>query len=280
MRKLATIIFALWASALLWSQTVLYVTSGNGNLSDLYTVDPLTAQSTLIGEVLIGGTTPVVVTGLATQPGTGALFGVTGNEYSPSRQLITINTLTAYATVIGTIGTVNSQNSSDISFASDGTLFGWNVQGGPLVTIDPTTAVRTVVGSGMNGSQGNGLTFVPNGTLYLAGPTAGNLYTVDKTTGAITSVAALSNVPLNFGSSFTAMASDSTGLLYGTGRGSGAQLVTIDSTTGVITTIGVLGFGEADALAFGFAPVPEPSTWALLLLGGAGFGLLRRRGRK
>ncbi len=267
MRNLATAFVALFCAAFLPAQTVLYVTSGNGNLSSLYTVDPLTAQGTLIGEVLVNGVTPVVVTGLALQPGTGILFGVSGNEYSPSRLLLTIDTLTGYATSLGTIGTLSSQNASDITFAADGTLFGWTVKGGPLVTIDPTDATRTVIGSVLNGTQGNGLAFTPDGTLYLAGPTTGSLYTVDKTTGAITAVAAFSNIPLNFGTSFNALASDVNGVLYGTGRSSGAQLVTINTTTGVVTPIGVLSFGEADALAFGFAPVPEPSTWALMLFG-------------
>jgi len=271
------VVLALCCSVFLPAQTVLYVTSGNGNLSSLYTVDPLTAQGTLIGQVLIDGVTPVVVTGLSMQPGTGILFGVTGSEYSPSRQLFTINTLTAYATVIGTIGTINSENASDISFAANGTLYGWTTRGGPLVGIDLTTAARTIIGSAMNGTAGNGLAFTPGGTLYLAGPTTGSLYTVDITTGAITSVATLSNVPLNFGSNFNALASDANGLLYGTGRGSGAQLVTINTTTGVITSIGVFNFGEADALTFGFAPVPEPSTVALMLLGLLGAGVVRRR---
>lgn len=267
MRNFATAFVALFCAAFLPAQTVLYVTSGNGNLSSLYTVDPLTAQGTLIGEVLINGDTPVVVTGLALQPGTGILFGVTGNEYSPSRQLFTINTLTGFATSLGTLGITSTENASDITFAANGTLFGWTVKGGPLVTIDPTDATRTVIGSAVNGSQGNGLAFTPNGTLYLAGPTTGSLYTVNTSTGAITSVAALSNLPLNFGTNFNALTSSPDGVLYGTGKGSGAQLVTIDTTTGVITSVGVLSFGEADALAFGFAPVPEPSTWALMLLG-------------
>ena len=164
-RNLAIALVALCCSALLSAQTVLYVTSGNGNLSSLYTVDPLTAQGTLIGQVLIDGVTPVAVTGLAMQPGTGILFGVSGNEYSPSRQLFTINTLTGFATSLGTIGTLSSHNASDITFAADGTLFGWTVQGGPLVTINPTDATRTVIGSAMNGTQGNGLAFTPDGTL-------------------------------------------------------------------------------------------------------------------
>jgi len=261
---------------LLQGQAVLYMTSGSGDLSKLYAVDPLTAQSTLIGDVLIG-TTPVTVTGLAFQPGTGILFGVTGSEYSPSRVLITIDLLTAQAVVIGTVGTIRQENASDLSFAADGTLYGWNVRGGPLLTIDPSTAARTAIGSALNDNGGNGLAFTPGGTLYLAGPTApGDLYTMNTTTGAITSVATLTNVPLNFGD-INAMASDANGLLYVTGRGNTGQLVNINPSTGFMTSVGTLSFTTADALAFQVTPIPEPSTVALILLGLGLTGIMYRR---
>lgn len=134
-----------------------------------------------------------------------------------------------------------------------------------MVSLDPLNAARAVIGSVANGTQGNGLTFTPNGTLYVAGPTGpGNLYTVDRTTGVITTVVTLSNVPVNFGSSINAMASDAQGLLYVTGRGIGHQLATINPTTGVMTSVGILPF-EADALAF--SPIPEPSVSGLLAAG-------------
>jgi len=264
---------------LLQAQAVLYMTSGSGDLSKLYAVDPLTAQSTLIGDVLIG-TTPVTVTGLAFQPGTGILFGVTGSEYSPSRVLMTIDLQTAQAVAVGTVGTVRLENASDISFAGDGTLYGWNVRGGPLLTIDPGTAARTVIGSALNDTGGNGLAFTPNGTLYLAGPTdPGDLFTVNIATGAITSVATLSNVPLNFGD-INAMASDANGLLYVTSRGNTGQLATINPATGMMNTVGILSFTTADALAFQVTPIPEPSTLALILLGLGPVGLMLRRRKK
>ena len=265
MRWILTGLLLLVVPRVMLAQAVLYVTSGGGNLSSLYTVDPTTAQATLIGPVMLNGTTQLTITALAFQPGTGVLFGVSGSEYSPSRQLLTIDTATGNATSVGTIGAANTQNASDITFAFDGTLYGWTTRGGPLVSLDVTNAIRTLIGSATNGTQGNGLTFTPDGTLYLAGPTGpGDLYTVNRSTGAIASVATLSNIPLNFGSSINAMASDSKGMLFATGRGSGHQLVTINPTTGVMTTIGTLSF-EADALAF--AAIPEPSVTALLAVG-------------
>lgn len=274
--RLILALAAVFVPRLLLAQVTLYVTSGGGNLSSLYTVDPQTAQTTLIGPVMLDGTTQLTITALAFQPGTGVLFGVSGSEYSPSRQLLTINTATGHATSLGTIGSGNTQNASDISFASDGTLYGWTTRGGPLVSINTGSAARTVIGSATNGTQGNGLTFTPDGTLYLAGPTdPGDLYTVDRNTGNITSVATLSNIPLNFGSRINAMASDPNGVLYATGAGSGHQLVTINRTTGAMTVVGTFSF-EADALAF--TAIPEPSVSGLLGLGLLlGWVLHRRR---
>lgn len=275
MNRLIWMLLLCMAPVWLQGQAVLYVASGNGNVSSLYRVDSTNANATLIGSILVGGS-PVTVTALAAHPATGQLYGVTGSEYSPSRQLFTIDPVTLTTTVIGTIGTASTQNASDIAFAANGTLYGWTTRGGPLMTIGLGDAARTVIGSASNGTQGNGLTFTPDGTLYLAGPTApGNLYTVDTATGALTTVAPLSNVPLNFGTGLTAMASDPNGVLYAVGRSSGAQLVTIDRQTGVMTTVGVLSFGEADALAF--VPVPEPATWLTLGLGAALLWLTARR---
>ena len=273
-RLICTLLLCL-APVWLQGQVTLYAASGNGNHSSLYRVDPTNASSTLIGAILVGGS-PVTVTALAAHPTTGQLYGVTGSEYAPSRQLFTIDPVTLATTVIGTIGTASNQNASDITFAANGTLYGWTTRGGPLITLGLGDAARTAVGSATNGTQGNGLTFTPDGTLYLAGPTSpGSLYTVDTVTGAITAVAALSNVPVNFGTSVNAMASDPNGVLYAVGRSSGAQLVTIDRVTGAMTTVGVLSFGEADALAF--VPVPEPATWLTLGLGGALLWLRSRR---
>lgn len=276
MRKLTALLLLIGIPILGRGQPVLYITSGAGSTSSLYTVNPSDLNVNLIGPVKVNGF-GVTITGLAFHPTTGALYGVTGNEYSPSRQLVTIDLVTAVGTVVGTIGTLSGQIASDITFAPDGTLYGWTAGGGPLVTINTTDATRTVIGSAMNGSASNGLTFVPNGTLYLGGPDVpGDLYTVNTTTGAITSVATFSNVPVDFGR-INAMASDDAGLLYATSKSSG-RFVRIDPLTGIMTDLGLLSFGDSDALAFQVATVPEPSTYAVLLgLAGLGFVMLRRR---
>lgn len=112
MRLILISLLLLGAPRVLSAQAVLYIASGGGSLSSLYTVDPLTAQATLIGPVMLDGSTQLTITALAFQPGTDVLFGVSGNEYSPSRQLLTIDRATAQATSLGTIGTISGQNVS------------------------------------------------------------------------------------------------------------------------------------------------------------------------
>lgn len=271
MRFRAAMVGLVCFPVLLAAQAVLYVTSGNGNRSALYTVDPQTMQSTLVGNVMLGESW-VTVTALAFHPGTNALYGVSGSEYTPSRVLMTIDPQTAVATAIGVIGTSSNQNASDIAFAANGSLYGWTTRGGPFMQLDAATAARTAIGSATNGTRGNGLTFTPDGNLYLVGPTTGSVFRVDTTTGALTAVATLSGAPSSL--NVTALTSDANGLLYATLNGSSA-LVTINVSTGVVTTLGSLSFGEADALAF--RPVPEPSVLALLASGLALFAWARRR---
>lgn len=275
MRKLLTLLMSLAWVAASQAQLVLYAASGNGNLSKLYTINPATAQATLVGDILAGAT-PMVITGLSFHPGTGVLYGVTGNEYSPSRRLVTIDPLTAQATLLGTLGATSSEAASDITFAANGTLYAWTTRGGPFASIDLITGLRTSIGTAANGTQSNGLTFTPDGTLYVGGPDApGDLYTVNTSTGVLTSVAPFSNVPLGFGA-INAMASDPNGVLYASGRSS-SMLVTIDRNTAAMTLVGNFSFGEADALAF--SAVPEYSTSVLVILGlGMLFVVRRRRG--
>jgi hypothetical protein len=125
MLRVLAILLGLFAPLALRAQVVLFATSGNGNASQLYTINPADAQATLIGNVVVG-TTQLVITGLAVHPQTGVLVGVTGNETGLVRQLVTSNPTTAVATVVGSL----APGSSDISFAANGTLVTWRTRGG------------------------------------------------------------------------------------------------------------------------------------------------------
>jgi hypothetical protein len=240
----ALLAFASLSSA----QQVLYGADGaGGDPSNLLLLDPSS------GSVLqTGGPIGFAVTGLALDPSTGTLYGVTGNEDPTAHHLITIDKTTGAGTDVGNVGLVVN----DITFTPDGTLFGFSRSAKALVTIDKATGAGTVVGpSGISNPFGNGLASNAAGILYLA-PTGdnGELYTVDRSTGAATPVATLDGTD---GNGFGALAFDAAGTLFGAlnhfSSATPPDLVTIDMASGAI---GVRGPSAKQLDAIEFAPKP------------------------
>ncbi len=261
------------------AQTLFAATGSNGIAGSLYTVNPATAATTLVGP-LLAGALPVGLTGLARHPVSGVLYGATAVS-SPNfaRSLVTVNPATAAVTVIGSFGA--GINISDISFNAAGTtLFGWIANTGAIATINIATGAATSIGaSGLAGVPGGGgaLALNAGNTAFVsASGSAGRLDTVSTATGAGAAGPALTGAPL--AGAINAMAFNSGGILFGVNSNQGGpattRLVTINTTTGAITNIGALPT-DTDALAFaivaavGFgAPTPAPtmSEWALILL--------------
>jgi hypothetical protein len=283
------VIFALSVATLIspaLAQETLYVATGSkGAAGVLYTVDPLTAAFTMVAPITTGAGA-IGLTGLAFDPLNGVLYGITGLESANSpRTLVTINPATGAATVIGTLtdpffGTVGL---TDISFRSDGTLFGSDNR---LFTINLATGGLTLIGS-TGPNLGGGLAFNSSGTLYAARAATGSLDTLNPATGARAVGPTMTGAPnAGSGAVMNALAFNSANVLYGSnsdragvvGGSTAVNLVTINTGTGVVSDIGVLP-GNVDALAFGPA-VPEPSSIALLGVGAVIAGFLRRRARR
>lgn len=268
------------------AQETLYVATGSkGAAGVLYTVNPNTAAFTAIAPILVGGSS-IGMTGLAFNPLNNVLYGVTGLE-SPNfkRNLVSINPATGAATVIGAIVDPDFGSSlglTDLSFRSDGTLFG--ISPNNMYTINLSNAALTEIGATGENPPGGGLAFSPSGTLFSAGLATGTLDTLNTSTGARTVGPTLTNSP-HAGSlgAMTALAFNSAGTLFGSDSDraqNGAttvsvDLVTINTATGVVTNVGALP-NDIDAIAFGPA-VPEPSSLGLLAIGAGIFGYLRRR---
>jgi|GEM_PF-2688487 len=271
-RRSRTLLLILGAGLLALSpvraQEVLYVASGSGGIAgSLYRVDPATAVTTLIGPITnasAGGA--IGLTGLAFNPVNGKLYGITGNKVPPSggntvqSSLVTINTVTAVATVIGSLGFANS----DISFRSDGTLYGFEAGGNTggtrsMTTINLTTGAATKVGTALpSGSLtfGGGLAFSPSGTLYLSATgLQGSLDTLDPTTGARSPATPMSGAPFQTGV-LNAMDFNANGTLFAINQSSSTNdnyLVMINLVNGVVTQIGPTPSNlptNIDAMAF------------------------------
>jgi hypothetical protein len=228
---------------------VLYAAAGGAGGGDvpsqLYTVNPATGAVTAVG--LIG----YAVTGLAIDPTTGILYGVTAERGGGGNSLITIDRATGAGTVVGELGHVVAE----LDFNSAGQLFGWSEDEDNLVSIDKSTGVATVVGESGLDTYGDGMSFDIQDVLYvLPEGDDGDYYTVNTATGEPTMVGTLSNGPGAQGSAIGAasFACDRTTFyaLDNNFAEDPADLIRVNLTTGVITTVGNTGVLGLSALVW------------------------------
>ena len=128
-----------------------------------------------------------------------------------------------------------------------------------LASVNPTTGVATLIGSGVGSSCcGNGMTFDQSDTLFLGG--GSNLYSVNTSTGAGTLIGAFTSSGFTttpsssyYLVSMSTRPSDGTifGLLKRTGSGSTEPsfLVTVNTATAEVTYVGETN-GRYDGLVF------------------------------
>jgi hypothetical protein len=269
------------------AQTLLAATGSNGVDGQLFRVNPATGASTLVGNILAGGL-PIGVTGLAANPATGVVFGVTaGLTPNFGNSLFTLNVATGVATIIGGGGTL-SQQFGDIAFSPAGTLYGYNRNTNSLYTINTATGVNTLVGpTGLATNCGASITF-DGGTLRATiSSDSGTIDTINPATGAGTAGPALTGAPAGFAciNATAAQAGTVFGVDSDTAGVASTTLVRINPATGAITNVGALP-NDTDALVFaafgaGGLQAPTLSEWSLLLLAlmiaGVGMHMARRR---
>src|ERR1700687_4454198 len=215
----------------------------------LYVIEPDTAAAKIVGPIHIKGLRSIGVTGLAVHPQTGVLYGITAGpspELRPS--LVTIDTRTAEAKLIGPLGAAGS----DINFDSSGTLYVWLADKNRLGTVDPATGVATPLGPSGIAGTGGGLAINARGEAFVAVTTAtGTLDSIDLHTGAGTRGPALTGAP--YLSAINSLTFSPTGVLFGVNSNLGAPantvLVTIDTASGAVNALGSLPT-DADGLAF------------------------------
>jgi PEP-CTERM motif len=225
---------------------ILYVGDSGGTLG---TVDVATGSATVIGSM------GVVMTDIAFD-GTGDLWAISFNN------LYRVNKTTGAGTLVGSLG-VNDANA--LTFGSDGTLYAAGLSNS-FYTVNTATGAASLVGNTGVASSGD-LAF-RNGTLYLTAGSTGNdsLFSINTANGAGTLIGSL-GVPDMFG-----LATPDNNVVYGT---SGQSVFAVDTSTGAASFLVNWGNGLGGANGAAFlteaAPVPEPSTYALML---AGLGLL------
>jgi hypothetical protein len=268
---------------------VIYAATGSGVTGNLYTLNPVTGAATVVGALVDSSGNHYGLTGLAFQPGTGTLYGATINAGGAHPgSLVTVNPATGLVTFIGSF---TPGAMSDITFAPNGTLYGWHAFGDhSLYTINPATGAASLTSAATSpnpGFGGGGLASNLTGTIYSTPDSTspsppGHLDTVSTATGQLTVVGTLSGNPLSV---INAMDFNSSGVLYGISSAQNGSinthLVTINTSTAAITDVGSNGVSNLDALAILRTPaVPEPSTLVLTLLGVGSVGVAAWRKRR
>ena len=228
----------------------MYAVTGSGNspTSDLYTVDVGTAVATMVGDTGLQH-----VTALDVDPTDGQLYA----HKSASPALYTLDASSGSPTLRGG----GDCNIPDMSFRSDGTLFGFCADDAELVTIDLSNGSLASIGSTVAASRA-GLAFGNDGTLYLKDNT--NLYTIDPSDGSTIALLGSITGACSTSTPHNILAVDpDTGTLYTVERESGdSRLCSIDLGTLVSTQIGMMGAANVVAVAFAPGdgdPDPEPT---------------------
>jgi hypothetical protein len=231
------------------------------------------------------------LSGLTVQPGTNTLFASSGLNGAHPGSLFTLNPTTGVASLVGPTG---SPAVTALAFEANGTLFGAGSSsaqsvGDELIRINPATGAGTLVGPFGPGIDGMAaLAYNPRtGVLYGGGGEFSgngnftNLFTIDPATGAATLIGPLLPDSQAGIMVLTGLTFDSSGTLFGSfasgnpasDPSSAAQaVITIDIPTHSFTTLGqTQQLSDLVAVA-----VPEPSTLALLALGGGALAGWRR----
>lgn len=175
--------------------------------SRLFTIDPVTASSKLVGPVGLGS-----VTDIASYKG--QMYGITFSDF------LLIDANTGHGVVVGPLGVA----ANGLAVDSQGRVFAG--AGGDLVQIDPTTGLATIIGPFGGGLSSSGdLAFDSNDVLYgtLNAPGGNVIAQIDVNTGSANPVVSTTNFAL-YGLAFCCcklVAADQGGIFYEVDLGAG-----------------------------------------------------------
>jgi hypothetical protein len=225
-------------------------------------------------------------TGIATDLGAISFGDAEGISFGPDGLLYaiggTVNQLWDITTPPGAlVGATGTRVGIDAGLGMDpitGRMFNLNGDSGSsgLYQVNISTGATTFIGTG--DQFGDNIAISMAGVAYaIDGIFTDSLYRVDLATGAFTLVGnlGLGNISNQFGSSIDPL----TGILWA--LNDSGQIFNVNTTTGQATQIATVTLGTIpvtgfEGLAIEMAPVPEPTSMALMI-SGLGLTLAARR---
>lgn len=235
------------------------------------------------------GPTGFTLTGIDFRPATNQLYGYDGDR------LYTINLGTGAATQVFDVGNTSGNVGFDFNPVVDRIRVvgaaGSNMRLNPLDGMTTVDAAYTFAMGDVNFGRVPSFTAVAytnsdidpatGTTLYGIDPTLGSLVLITSPNGgAISTVGSLGIGAFSAVTGFDiiTMGGVNTAFFSATAVGSNvSRMYTVNLGTGAATLIGDVGGTSLQGLAL--TPVPEPGTWALMLTGLAGLGVVARRRR-
>jgi hypothetical protein len=240
--------------------TVLYATDGSRcTPSILYQLNP--ADGSIIN--IIGPTGVSGMTGLASHPLTGVMYGITTGGAGCTSNLYTVDLSSGTATLVGPLGTPSGPGGQppgkpDAAFSPAGVLYTFSTADDFIYTVDLATGAASLVGdttlTPFDISQA-----VDGGTLVMTD--GASVYTVDTSTGVATL-----GPPLGIGVNDSNMSTTNsvTGQMYLGDRDGASRfdLYTLDPSTGAMVLLGGNTIGRMSAIEI-LADLPPPPSAAI-----------------
>jgi WD40 repeat protein len=214
------------------SSLLLYGTDSSTDA--LYTIDRASGATSLIGPLDPDPNVFTTPLAMAIRPSVKTIFIWNNSSQAVTGVLLTADPCTGLATPVDA-STPNQGQLTSLAFHPDGRLFGVDFS---LFWVDPTTGVRTLIGSLGSSLRGGGAAFDASGTLYIVDLTLDptqRLATVNLNTGAATVIGNLSTDIGRIGA--LVFAADGTLIGSGFNGPQGNILFDIDPATGTVSNI-------------------------------------------
>lgn len=258
--KTAIKILVLGWCCLTGSTTFAAIVYGSGGNGDLYTINPLTGNETLIGAM------GHVFFDIGFDTTNDTLYGISGDD------LYTVNVSTGASILVGSTDVSGSVNINALSNSIGGTMYAASSQG-QLYTINVTTGAATLIGGSGGWASSGDLEVDSSGNLYITSTTGtggtDQLFEINPANGAGTAI----GTSLGFADVYGL--AEVNGVMYGfTNAGASDHVITVNLSTGV----GTVGASYANAFdGTAVDPMPEPATLGLI---GAGLMVLASFGKR